>query len=125
MLSDGRCEGVLVLDVKGLSTVTDYIVIASGTSERQIRTSVDDLKDLGRELGHAIYRHDGTDEGAWVVVDFVDVVVHVLTPEQRVYYDLEALWGDAPRLTWQESTEAGQFARIGAGRSGIFGPERS
>ncbi len=116
LLADTRCESVLVIDVRDLSQVTDFIVIASGTSERQMRSSIDDLKELGKEMGHPIYRHDGQTDAQWVVVDFVDTMAHLLTPEQRVYYDLESLWGDAPRLDWAQRTEPGQFARIGTNR---------
>lgn len=116
LLADARCESVLLIDVRGLSQVTDFIVIASGTSERQMRSSVDDLKELGKEMGNPIYRHDGETDAQWVVVDFVNIMTHLLTPEHRVFYDLESLWGDAPRIDWAERTEPGQFAQIGTKR---------
>lgn len=115
-LADGRCENALVLDVTGLSQVTDYIVIASGTSDRQLRAMVGELKDLGKHLGHDLCRHDGQGSGEWIVIDFVDVMVHLLTAEHRVFYDLESLWGDSKRIDWASVTEPGQYAHVSAAR---------
>jgi len=86
---------VVVLDVSSVSPLTDYFVIATGTSGRQMRAVADDLKELGRSAGYSHHRFDGYDSANWVLVDFVDVVIHLFTEEARHYYDLENLWGDA------------------------------
>jgi len=116
LLADNRCENVLVLNVRGISQVTDYFVLASGTSERQMRSVIGDLKDLASEEGREVFQADGRGGSNWVVVDFVDVLAHVMMPEQRLYYDLESLWGDAARVDWQSATEPGQFARLASSR---------
>lgn len=89
-----KCTDVVVRDVRGVSQVCDYIVIASGTSERQMRSVAQALEDLGKARGQPPFRSDRDTGTTWIVVDFVDVVVHLFEPEQREYYDLESLWAD-------------------------------
>jgi ribosome silencing factor RsfS/YbeB/iojap len=99
-LADNRkAEDIAILDVRDLSTVTDYFVIASGTSEPHLRAIVDEITDKLRD------EHDirpravhGTMPTAWVVLDFFDVIVHVMKKDVRERYDLETLWGDAPQV---------------------------
>lgn len=93
-----RCHAVTILDVSNLSPVTDFFVIASGTSARQMRTVADELSELGEQRGFKAYRTDGYESASWIVVDLVDVVVHLFSDEARRYYDLENLWGDAPTV---------------------------
>lgn len=112
LMADNHCETVVVLELKQVSQVTDYFVIGTGTSERQLHSVADDLKLLASTEGQSIFRTHGAQAGAWVVMDFVDVVAHLFTEAERGYYDLEGLWGDAPRVDWQSVTEAGQFARL-------------
>ena len=89
-----KCTDVRVLDVSGISQVCDFIVIASGTSERQMKSVAQELEDLGKERGQPPFRSDRDTGTTWIVVDFVDVVVHLFEPDQRAYYDLESLWAD-------------------------------
>lgn len=106
-LADGhRCDDVTVMDLRGLSPVTDFFVICSGTSERQMRTAAEHMIDYGKKLGEPPYSRAGLDSATWILVDFVDVVVHIFTPEHRRYYDLELLWGDAPRIEWAQAESA-------------------
>jgi ribosome-associated protein len=119
LLADTRCEQVIVVDVRGICQVTDFLAVATGTSDRQIRSVADDLKDLGRDQQHEVFRAALDGEAGWVVIDFVDVVVHLLTGEKRAYYDLESLWGDGRMVDWVHRTTPGQFARIGAGRTTV------
>jgi ribosome-associated protein len=94
-----KAENIVILDVRDLSTVTDYFVIASGTSEPHLRAIVDEITDqLRQEHGVRPRAVDGKVQGAWVVLDFFDVIVHLMRPEARERYDLESLWGDAARL---------------------------
>jgi len=94
-----KAEKILLLDVRDLSSVTDYFVIASGTSEPHLRAIVGAITDGLRE-DHDLrpMRTDGSLQGAWVVLDFFDVIVHVMRTDARERYDLEGLWGDAARV---------------------------
>jgi ribosome-associated protein len=94
-----KAENILILDVRDLSSVTDYFVIASGTSEPHLRAIVDEITDQLREEHDVRPRAvDGTLRAAWVVLDYFDVIVHVMRHDLRERYDLEGLWNDAPRL---------------------------
>jgi ribosome-associated protein len=99
-LADNRkAEDIVILDVRELSSVTDYFVIASGTSEPHLRAIVDEISDkLREEHGINPRARDGTYATAWVVLDYFDVIVHVMRADVRDRYDLETLWGDAPRI---------------------------
>jgi ribosome-associated protein len=94
-----KAENIVILDVRDLSSVTDYFVIASGTSEPHLRAIVEEITDGLREQ-HDVrpLRKDGSMQGAWVVLDFFDVIVHVMRADARERYDLEGLWGDAARV---------------------------
>ena len=100
-----KAENIIILDVRKLSSVTDYFVIASGTSEPHLRAIVDEITDqLREEHGLRPLRRDGTVHGAWVVLDFFDVIVHVMRADARERYDLESLWGDAARVKLRKKT---------------------
>jgi ribosome-associated protein len=107
-----KAENIVVLDVRDLSSVTDYFVIASGTSEPHLRAIVDEMTDRLREE-HDLrpLRQDGTLQGAWVVLDFFDVIVHVMRADARARYDLEGLWGDAARVKLKSKTKAKKTLR--------------
>jgi len=94
-----KAEDIVVLDVRKLSSVTDYFVIASGTSEPHLRAIVNEITDELRDEHEVRPRVvDGTMQGAWVVLDFFDVIVHVMRADARERYDLEGLWGDAHKV---------------------------
>jgi ribosome-associated protein len=94
-----KAEHIAILDVRELSSVTDYFVIVSGTSEPHLRAIVDEIEDKLRQ-DHDLKPQavDGTLRAAWVVLDYFDVIVHIMRHDMRDRYDLETLWGDAPRL---------------------------
>jgi len=94
-----KAEDIVILDVRKLSSVTDFFVVASGTSEPHLRAIIDEVTDKLREA-HAVRPRavDGSTHAAWVVLDYFDVIVHVMRTEVRERYDLESLWGDAPRV---------------------------
>jgi len=100
LMADLRCENVTILDVRGLSDLMDYLVIGSGTSERQIKSVADDVEELAEQHQMTRYGKESDEASTWVVVDFVDVVVHLFDPPTRAHYELEMLWGDAPRIDW-------------------------
>jgi len=94
-----KAEHITILDVREISSVTDYFVIASGTSQPHLRAIVDEIQDKVREdHGLKPVAVDGTLQTAWVVLDYFDVIIHVMRQDVRDRYDLETLWGDAPRL---------------------------
>lgn len=94
-----KAENITILDVREISSVTDYFVIASGSSEPHLRAIVEEINDrLREEDGIRPRAVDGTLQAAWVVLDYFDVIVHVMRQDIRERYDLETLWGDAPRL---------------------------
>lgn len=101
MLRDDKSQDVVVLDVRALSSVTDYIVIGNGTSDRQMRSVLKNVAELGATMGFTAFRNDCDDNSTWLLADFVDVVVHLFEPGVRAHYDLEMLWGDAERLEWE------------------------
>jgi len=106
MAANTRCHDVNVLTMTGLLPVTDYFVIATGSSARQMRTVCDELGELAGQHGLKSFRRSGYEGESWIVVDFVDVVVHLFSPDARRYYDLDNLWGDAPKVAWQEQQES-------------------
>ena len=106
LLADEKCENVLVLDVRGISQVMDYVVIGTGTSDRQMRAVIHHVQELGAATGYSAYRSHTDTRGTWLLADCVDVVVHLFEPDTRAYYDLEMLWGDAPRVDWARPTTA-------------------
>ncbi|MBN8248128.1 MAG: ribosome silencing factor [Verrucomicrobia bacterium] len=94
-----KAEDVVVLDVRKLSEVTDFFVIASGTSEPHLRAIESEI--LGTLRSEHQLRPNSTDghtEARWIVADFFDVIVHLMKPDVRAHYDLEGLWSDAPRV---------------------------
>lgn len=97
-----NCTDVVVLDLTGKSPATDYFVIATGTSDRQTRTVADDITEYGKKHDFRIFGRAGYEQGKWVLLDFVNVVVHIFNEEFRQYYDLELLWGDAEKLKIEE-----------------------
>ncbi len=96
-----NCEDIVVLDLRGRSQVTDYFVIATGTSDRQMRSVAQDVSDAGRASGNPPWQIAGLESADWIVLDFVDVVVHLFDQAHRRYYDLELIWGEAPRVRWR------------------------
>lgn len=106
LLKDDKCEDILVLDLRGHSEVTDFFVIASGTSDRQMRSAGLHVEALARERGFDLHRSNLKErEATWLILDFVDVVVHLFEPETRLFYDLEMLWGDVERLDWKRDRD--------------------
>ncbi|MGH7992576.1 MAG: ribosome silencing factor [Limisphaerales bacterium] len=94
-----KAENIVILDVRKISSVTDFFVIASGTSEPHLRAIVEEITDqLRQEHGVRPHAVDGTVHGAWVVLDYFDVIVHIMRQDVRERYDLEGLWGDAGQV---------------------------
>ncbi|MGA2584322.1 MAG: ribosome silencing factor [Tepidisphaeraceae bacterium] len=95
-----RCHNIIILDMAGVSPVTDFYVIATGTSARQMKTVCDQVDELAKKSGFKSFHRSGYEGDTWIAVDYIDVVLHIFSTDARVYYDLENLWGDAKRLEW-------------------------
>ncbi|MDX6723744.1 MAG: ribosome-associated protein [Solirubrobacteraceae bacterium] len=99
--ADKKASDIVALDLRGVAGYTDFFVIASGNTERQTK-AIHDAVHLGLKKHHGLLprRVEGLTESRWVLMDYLDVVVHVFTPETRDFYRLESLWGDVPRIDY-------------------------
>jgi ribosome-associated protein len=100
-VANTRARNVVVLDVSGISPVTDFFIIATGTSPRQMRTVCDEVAEMAKPMGYKPLGVSGYEGESWILEDFVDVIVHVFSEEARSYYDLDGLWGDARKVEWE------------------------
>ena len=103
--ADKQARDIVVLDVSEQLVITDCFVIASAPNERLVAAIVDEIEGRLRDLGAKPVRREGEREARWVLLDFVDVVVHVLHTEEREFYSLERLWKDCPRIEFTDSAE--------------------
>lgn len=102
--ADKKATDIVAVELAQLLVVTDYFVICTGSNDRQVKAIADEIEDQLRiQTGLKPIGREGMTEGKWVLLDFVDIVVHVFQPEDREFYRLEKLWGDAPRLALPES----------------------
>ena len=97
---DRHCTDITILDLRGISPATDYFVIVTGTSDRQMRTVADEIYQAAKDNGIGLFCRAGYEQAKWILLDFVDVVVHIFDDQYREYYDLELLWGDAKRIDY-------------------------
>ncbi|MDQ0351088.1 ribosome-associated protein [Alkalibacillus filiformis] len=95
---DKRAEELVALDMRELSLIADYFLICHGTNERQVDAISKGIKEAVEEQGIEVKKIEGKDEARWVLVDLDDVVVHIFHKEERSYYNLEKLWGDADQV---------------------------
>ena len=103
--ADKLARDILVLDVSEQLVITDCFVICSAPNERQVAAIVNEVEGRLRDLGAKPLRREGEREARWVLLDFVDVVVHVLHTEEREFYSLERLWKDCPRIDFTDADE--------------------
>lgn len=96
---DNKAQDVVLLDLHGVTDMADYFVVASGTSDTHVRSVAQHLIAGMAQAGLKAFSVEGAETGRWVLVDFVDFVVHVFHPSMRSYYQIERLWGDAPAVT--------------------------
>lgn len=103
-LEGNKCLDVMILDLRNRSPITDFFVLATGTSDRQLHSAAEHVVELAESINESLYRSNLDEKRAdWFVLDFVDVVVHTFMPAARRHYDLEMLWGDAPRIEWKKT----------------------
>lgn len=103
---DSNSLDTIVMDLRGISPVTDYFVICTGTSNRQMRSTADAISEHGLAVGQRAWHVAGLEGGQWIVLDFVDVVVHIFDEAHRRYYDLELIWGESPKVRWKRPGKA-------------------
>ncbi|MEQ1906881.1 MAG: ribosome silencing factor [Pirellulaceae bacterium] len=97
---------IVILDMRNVTALFDYFVIATGTSQRQISAMSDEIQfKLEKELNDKRYSNHSVDRSNWIVLDYGTVVIHLFDEESRQFYSLEALWGDSPRVEWDVSTK--------------------
>lgn len=102
-VEDLKGTDLLVLDLRKLASFTDYLVICTGSSDRHVQALVDGIREKLRAAGVTPLHTEGYEQAAWVLVDFVDFLVNVFTPERRSFYQLERVWRDAPVLVGERS----------------------
>lgn len=95
---DRKAEDLIALDMRGLTSLADTFLIASGSSDRQVRAIADAVLDAARAAGIRAIGSEGLEEGRWALLDFGDAIFHVFQEDARAHYDLERLWSDAPQL---------------------------
>ncbi len=100
VLYDSRAEDIVLLDLRGISQVTDMFVIASGDNKRMLKAAANRVLVELEEHGEIPLGHEGIAAGEWVLLDFNDVIVHIFQERMREFYDLEFLWGSATRIPW-------------------------
>ena len=98
--SDTLAQQIIAFDVSEQLAITDAVVLASATNDRQVKSIVDEIEDKLREIGAKPIRREGERDGRWVLIDYGDVVVHVFLDEIRRFYEIERLYRDAPNIEW-------------------------
>ena len=101
---DKRARDITALDVSDQLALTDIFVLASAPNDRQVRAIVDEVEDRLRDLGAKPVRREGEKDGRWVLIDFVDIVVHVQHSDEREFYGLERLWKDCPSIPFTDAS---------------------
>lgn len=97
-LDDAKAQDLTLLRIGDVSDLADWFLVATGTSDTHVRSTAGKLVDAAAAAGHKVHHVEGTESGKWVVLDFVDVIVHLFVPALRSYYQLERLWSDAPEV---------------------------
>ena len=99
VLVDSKANDVVLLDLRPLTDMTDFFIVASGTSDTHVRATAGHVLDTLEREGMSVQSVEGFEQGRWVLLDYVDFVVHVFHPSLRTFYQLERLWGDAPAVS--------------------------
>jgi ribosome-associated protein len=99
---DNRAKDILLLDLRAATPLVDFFVIASANSRRQANAIASEIDQEMKKIGEKKLGMEGTEEGRWILVDYGDFVIHVFAEDARTYYDLEQIWGDAPRVEWRD-----------------------
>ena len=103
---DKKAYDVALMDVRKITTVADFFIICTGTTETQVKAIADNVIDLSKQYGLTVHHVEGLESKRWVLIDMSEIVVHVFKPDVRAYYQLERLWGDAPMDRFGDDDEA-------------------
>ncbi len=114
--ADKLANAIIGYDVSEQLVITDAFLLCSARNDRQVRAIVDEIEERLRRAGAKPVRREGEREGRWVLLDYVDVVIHVQQEEERVFYALERLWKDCPRISLPEPVGAGDARESGGTR---------
>lgn len=90
-----KAEDIVIMDLRKVTTMTDYFVVCSADSDTQVKAIADSVREGAREVGESVWKNEGYTDASWILLDYVDVVVHVFHKQTREFYNLEKLWGDA------------------------------
>jgi ribosome-associated protein len=101
---DNRGKDILLMDLRQTTPLVDFFVIVTAISRRQGNAIASEIDQAMKKQGEAKLGLEGSEEGHWILIDYGDFVVHIFSPEDRLYYSLEEIWGDAPQLDWLSST---------------------
>ena len=119
--ADKLADDILAFDVGDQLVITDVFVLCSASNDRQVRAVVEGIEERLRTLGAKPVRREGEREGRWVLLDFIDIIVHVQHAEERVYYSLERIWKDCPTVELPEEVRRGRTRVSGDSRGDISG----
>ena len=103
LMADTKCSAVRVLDMHEVSPMCDFFVVANGTSPRQMRSVIDDIEDLAEGRGSKRLPNGRSTSETWIALDLGDIIVHVFTPDARIFYDIDNLWADAKDVDFKQS----------------------
>ena len=103
--ADRKANDIVILDLRGLSSVTDFFVICSGNSDTHVEGIADIIEETLNERNVKLWHREGGRKASWILLDYIDVIIHVFTEDARNFYSLERLWGDAPRIVYDEETD--------------------
>ena len=112
--ADKLAQDIVAYDVSDQLAITDAFVLCSGANDRQVRSILEEVELRMKQAGASVVRREGEREGRWVLLDFLDIVVHVQNAEERTFYSLERIWKDCPRIALPEAAIAGSAATSGA-----------
>lgn len=101
-LDDKKAEEIRVLDIREVSIIADYFIIANGTNSNQIRALVDNVQEKMHKAGYSIKAVEGHQNTSWVLLDYTDIIIHIFSKEDRLFYDLEHIWRDGKEINIQE-----------------------
>lgn len=119
--ADKLAQHIVAYDVSEQLAITDAFLLCSGANDRQVRAILDEIELKLKQAGANLVRREGEREGRWVLLDYMDIVVHVQNAEERTFYSLERIWKDCPQIKLPEATLAGNAALAGS-PSAVGGP---
>ena len=102
---DKKATDIVILDVRKLTSITDYFIVCSTSNERQARAITDEMRTTLKDMGLKQLGLEGVNDARWILQDFADIVIHIFHESQREFYDIEGLWADATRVRWKKPSK--------------------